>query len=95
LLASGVLTPRGPKHLLALHAARTPVLFAKPADVLTTSRPAGSVDPRDRLIKLAGLPPLHCEVRAAKFFHVSCEACARFAFKKDTPFTDEEERAKA
>ena len=52
LLASGVLTPKGPKHLLALHAAGTPVLFAKPQDVLTTARPAGVVDPRDRLIRL-------------------------------------------
>jgi len=55
----------------------------------------GHVDPRDSLIRLPGIPPVHCEVRAAKFFHATCESFTRFAYKKDTPFTDEEERAKA
>jgi len=41
LLASGVLTPKGPQDLLNMHRSGTPVLFSQPQDVLTISRPAG------------------------------------------------------
>jgi hypothetical protein len=55
LLASGVLTPKGPQHLLNMHQSGTPVLFSKPEDVLTVSRPAGEWRTTCLLLKIIRL----------------------------------------
>ena len=90
-LASGTLRVKGPKHLLNLYEEYHPLLRGQPNDVLTLLRPAGNADPRDSFIRIEGVPDLHSEVRAAKFFNVTCEGCRRFGYRKQTTFTDEEE----
>jgi len=88
-LASGALKVKGPAHLLKLYEAHHPLLRAKPQDILTLLRPAGVADARDKFIRLPGIPPIHSEVRGAKYFAATCESFERFAFKKETHFTDE------
>ena len=93
MLASGALRVKGPQHLRDLYLEGNLLLKAKPQDVLTVLRPAGVADPRDSFIRLDGVPPIHSEVRGAKFFYATCEDSTRFAYRKVTRFTDEQEQA--
>jgi hypothetical protein len=92
-LASKTVEVGGPKHLLSLYEAHHPMFRGKPEDILTVLRPAGEADPRDSFIRFEGVPAVHSEVRAAKFFWTTCEGFTRFAYQKKTTFTDEAELA--